>query len=800
MKRTILSFLLALSFCAASARADVVVPVSGAGPVGWDNGLFQGSGSPAPGAYLNAPIGVAQDSGGRILIADYWNDQVRAVDPLGSIVTVAGDGWPGNQGKGNALNTSIWGPWGVAARGDAFVFTDTFNSSVRQVDADGTLTRIAGVISGTPGSQSDPYGGWSGFSGDGGPADQARLNWPLGVAVDKNQNVYIADSWNQRIRRISNGVITTIAGDGRSDAWGRGAYGGDGGPATAASLNWPTAVAVDAYGNVFIADTYNQRIRRVDASTGIITTVAGNGHIGHAGSEGPATEAELNFPAGIAVAPSGTLFIADSMNHRIRAVGNGVIHDVAGTGERGLAGDNGPALAAAFNEPRGLAVTSTGDLLVADTGNNRVRMVILGATGQVTGRVLDMHSLVPLPGAQVAWNGVMATADAHGEFTLLTRQGYVSVTAGAPTYGSVTDLVAVNPGASTTHDFLLPSGMVNGRVVDDAGHVIAGAAVSAEGSNVVTAADGSFLLRLPPGSHVIRAGHDGYSTGVVNVPVPNGDTVSARIVLSPLHSTGLPLAYDKDWISSHENPGDYTTPASDYAFAGEELPASLSVASFVTGPSSSVDFLFPNKSDGANNVLSVNGQTLSVPAGRYSAIHMLESSQYGGWDGAVTLNYSDGSVSVPMRWSDWAWNYVGQSLGANEMVAIPTSHRHKSGDPNASPPVDILHSQAPADPGRALVSITLPADTGGAGSKDAYIFAVSLDAVAAPPAYGDVDGNSGITVPDARMALECAAGLRELTPEQAMRADLWPVYPPDAFGDGQVTVEDALAILQRLGA
>jgi hypothetical protein len=619
------------------------------------------------------------------------------------------------------------------------------------------------------------------------------------VAVDQNQNVYIADSWNQRVRRVSAGVISTVAGNGRADSWGRGAYGGDGGPATSASLNWPTAVTVDGAGNLFIADTYNQRIRRVDAGTGTITTVAGNGTIGDSGDGGPAVDAQLNFPYGVVVAPDGTLFIADSMNHRIRAVKDGIISPVAGDGNRGLAGDNGAPSAAEFNEPRGLALTDTGDLLVADTGNNRVRMVILGDTGTVSGKVLDAQTQLPIPGAQVSWNGVMAIADNVGGYTLMARAGGVTIRAGAPTYGAVTDSVAVAAGETSPHDFLLPSGTVLGRVVDDGGHVVAGASVTTDGDAIVSGADGSFQLRMAPGQHIVRAVKDGYGAASQTANVLASQTATLLLTLPRLHSTGLTLTYDHDWISPHENPGDYNTPSSDWAFAGEQLPASRTVFSIPSGATTSVDFLFPDKTDGVNNVMAVNGQTLPVPAGHYAGVHLLEASQYGAWDGAVTLNYSDGTAAIPMHWSDWAWNAVGQQLGANETVAIPTDHRHKAGQPSGSPPVDILHSFAAADSSRTLVSITLPADTGGAGSKDAYIFAISLDATGGAPPYGDVDGDRSILMPDARMALETAAGLRSLSPEEATRADLSPAYPDGSFGDGQIGMDDALAILRVVG-
>jgi hypothetical protein len=191
------------------------------------------------------------------------------------------------------------------------------------------------------------------------------LSCPYGVAVDAGGNLYIADTFNSRIRKVSNGVITTVAGSGGYS------YGGDNGPATSAKLNSPSAVAVDAGGNLYIADTTNDRIRKV--SNGVITTVAGGGSV--LGDNGPATSAQLSYPQGIAVDAAGNLYIGDTYNQRVREVSNGVITTVAGNGMAGFSGDNGAAPSAELDGPEGIAVDAAGNLYVADTGNGRIRVV-----------------------------------------------------------------------------------------------------------------------------------------------------------------------------------------------------------------------------------------------------------------------------------------------------------------------------------------------------------------------------------------------------------------------------------------
>jgi secreted PhoX family phosphatase len=209
--------------------------------------------------------------------------------------------------------------------------------------------------------------GTAGFSGDNGPATLAKLGSPAKVAVDQSGNVYICDQANNRIREITNGIIFTIAGNGT--------YGssGDNGPATSAELNQPDGVAVDSSGNIYIADLENNRLREI--TNGIIFTVAGNGTAGFSGDNGPATSAELNMPAGVAVDKAGNIYISDSGNNRIREITNGIIFTEAGNGNSGFSGDNGTAINAELNTPYGVTVDQAENLYISDSGNNRIRIV-----------------------------------------------------------------------------------------------------------------------------------------------------------------------------------------------------------------------------------------------------------------------------------------------------------------------------------------------------------------------------------------------------------------------------------------
>jgi sugar lactone lactonase YvrE len=326
---------------------------------------YSGDGGAANNASIYDPLGVAFDALGNLYIADYYNYRVRRVTANGIITTVAGNGSHGYSGDGGAAtNAMITNPSGVAldAVGNLYI-ADINNSRIRKVDTNGIITSVAG-------------NGANGYSGDGGAATNASLYWPSGVAFDAFGNLFIADEYTCCIRKVDpNGIITTVAGI--VDGYG---YFGDGGAATNALLYEPRGVAFDANGNLFIADYGNSRIRKVDTN-GIITTVAGNGPgDGYAGSYsgdgGAATNATLYYPSGVAFDALGNLFIDDSANSRIRKMdANGIITTVTGNGTNSYSGDGGAATNASLYYPSGVAFDVSGNLFIADTDNNRIRKV-----------------------------------------------------------------------------------------------------------------------------------------------------------------------------------------------------------------------------------------------------------------------------------------------------------------------------------------------------------------------------------------------------------------------------------------
>ena len=337
----------------------VISTVAGNGTYG-----FSGDGGPATSARLATPVGVDVGEDGSLYIVDQDNQRIRRVTPSGTITTVAGTGANGFSGDGGpATSAALSNPYGVTATADGTLFiTDTSNNRVRRVTPSGTITTVAGA-------------GANGFSGDGGPATSAALSNPYGVTATADGTLFIADTGNHRIRRVDpTGVISTVAGSGPFHP-APGSFGGDGGPAVSTTLNSPSAVSTAPDGTLYINDQGNNRIRRVTPG-GTIGTLAGNGFANYGGDGGTATSASLYTPRGVAVAADGSLYIADTNNHRVRRVSpSGAISTLAGSGTPGFSGDNGQANSAQLNAPSAVAVAPDGTLYIADTNNNRVRTV-----------------------------------------------------------------------------------------------------------------------------------------------------------------------------------------------------------------------------------------------------------------------------------------------------------------------------------------------------------------------------------------------------------------------------------------
>jgi sugar lactone lactonase YvrE len=340
---------------------------------------YSGDGGSATNTSLNNPMGIVVDGAGAIYIADAGNNRIRKVDVNGMITTAAGDGTYGYSGDGSyATNAELGNASSVTldAAGN-LVVADTLNERIRKVNSNGIISTVAGNGFITNRVDYAP-GDVGGFSGDDGAATNAELNYPIGVAVDYAGNCFVSDYFNQRIRKVdTNGVITTVAGNGAY------AFGGDGGPAGLAQLHYAADVAKDGEGRLFVADNDNGIIRKIDAN-GVITTLAGSLYYGYSysGDGGPATNAALFSPAGVAADGVGNVYVADTFNQRIRKVNaSNIITTVAGDGfissenYGGYSGDNGPATNAELNLPTGAAVDSSGNLFIADAKNSRVRKV-----------------------------------------------------------------------------------------------------------------------------------------------------------------------------------------------------------------------------------------------------------------------------------------------------------------------------------------------------------------------------------------------------------------------------------------
>jgi sugar lactone lactonase YvrE len=349
---------------------------------------------------------VALDGAGNLFVADTFDNRIRRVDvSTGEIGPVAG---------------GFGGPAGLAVDGLGNLFVADWPADrIYRVDAStGAITTVAGT-------------GREGYDGDGGPATQALLAYPVDVKVDAAGNLFVADSENDRIRRVdgSTGIIRTVVGGGT---------GSDGGPANQALLSDPRGVALDAAGNLYLTDALRHRVRRVNSRTGVITTVAGTGQEGYGGDGGPATQARLSEPWGIAVDEMGNVYVADSGNNRIRRIdgSTGRITTVAGTGEYGYSGDNGPATRAQIYYPTGVAVGESGIIYICDSNNSRIRAVrVTDGGGSETPTIATASYSKPIltitgssfgdSGATVTINGrdVTARKRSQNEVEIVLRGG-----------------------------------------------------------------------------------------------------------------------------------------------------------------------------------------------------------------------------------------------------------------------------------------------------------------------------------------------------------------------------------------
>lgn len=324
-----------------------------------ESGASTGDGVLATAARVSAPNSAAFDQAGNLYFADRDDNRIYKVSSNGLLTTVVGTGSAGNSGDGApAKAAQINHPTAITFDRAGNLYIAEFGGDrVRKVDTKGVITRVVGT-------------GMAGYSGDRGPAAAAQLSGPSGLAFDSVGNLYITELNNNSLRRVDpRGLITTVAGGDAPKSL------GDGGPAVAAQLVGPTRVFIDSFDNVYIADAFNHRVRKVNGA-GVITTVVGNGTAGSDGDGGPAVMASINGPHGIAIDAAGNLYIAELRGFRVRKVSqDGVIKTVAGTGQSGFSGDGGPATSAKIGGPGDVAVDAVGNLYILDRDNGRIRLV-----------------------------------------------------------------------------------------------------------------------------------------------------------------------------------------------------------------------------------------------------------------------------------------------------------------------------------------------------------------------------------------------------------------------------------------
>jgi len=387
-----------------TAGADTITTVAGTGVQG-----FNGNDIAATSAQLYSPWGLAFDTAGNLLIADWGNSLIRKVDRNTRVISaVAGNrlsGLPTGDG-GQATAARVSSPYCMAAGPTGDVFISDALHRIRMVNhLSGTITTVVGDGTGS-------------YNGDNIPATTARINVPSGIVIDASGTVYFAEEVGARIRKVDAGTwtIVTVAGTGVT------ADSADGIPATTASLNTPEGIAVDGSGNVFVAEFLGHRVRKIYATTGLITTVAGTGTPGYNGDGIPAATAKLDHPWGVVLDAAGNLFIGDTFNHRVRKVDavTQVVTTVAGTGAWGLGAEGVEPTESLLAYPTGVAVDATGSLWISDYGYDRIRKVSYGTSRQAQSRLDQVTGKMPRGSLMVAPN-VMGPSTAAASVSFFVR-------------------------------------------------------------------------------------------------------------------------------------------------------------------------------------------------------------------------------------------------------------------------------------------------------------------------------------------------------------------------------------------
>ncbi len=637
---------------------------------------------PATSVPLFLPSAIAYDSSGRLYIAESEGHTVRRVDASGSIASFAGNGTQGFGGDGGpAVDAHLNSPRGVVldATGNVYI-ADSGNQRIRRIDA------VAGIITTIAGT------GEAGFAGDGGAATQARLNLPRAICVDKSgTNLYVADFGNNRIRHIDlrTGTINTTAGNGVQG------FSGDNAPAALASLDSPDGIAIDLSGNLYVADTHNQRVRRIAAVGKTITTILGTGSAGAAAAGAQSSSSPLFRPSGLVTDAAGNLYIADSGNHRIIRVDHatGAVSIAAGNSIQAYGGDGGVAISAALNSPRAVTLTPNGLPSIADTGNQRVRQ-LLSDPAPPTG-------LQTVAGIGAVTPGILTisapTVLAYGTGTLTA-----SINANAPAMGQITFL----------------------DVGDTSSSVIGTSVLSANSASIS-------LSALSVGKHRVMATYPGFG----NQPAAQTSTtvitiapITLRVTPAPatmVYGTPLPtLSGAMDGLL----PQDSARVVASFATTATSLSpvGSYPIIVNVSGPGTQNYTLQPGSANlaitQARSIVSLRNSIVSGSAqGSFEA--RVSSSTTGTPSGVVTLSDNSAPLQTSALPADGSVLFTQLTPGTHVLSAV------YSGDRNFLPSASSAMTVSIAPPAQADFTIAAMQPTSqllASGSSVTYTLNVQM--------------------------------------------------------------------------
>jgi sugar lactone lactonase YvrE len=638
---------------------------------------------------LVLPSAIVFDPTGNLYFADTGNHIIRKIDPTGNITTVAGTGTQGFSGDaGPATSATLDSPQGLALdTANNLYIADTHNHRIRKLNlTTGTLTTIAGT---TPG-----------FSGDMASAISAQLNLPTALALDASNNLYLADTGNHRIRKItaSTGIITTIAGTGTQG------FSGDTGLAISAAIDSPTGLALDASSNLYLADTHNHRIRKITASTGIITTIAGNGAPGFSGDTTAATTASLTLPHGITIDPAGNLYLADTANHRIRRidVATGIITTVAGDGTQAFAGDGGPAITASLDSPRNTAVSPSTLLTLSDTGNQRIRQLEAAPAPATT-----IHTI----------GGISVTAPGTLALTAPSAIAYGT--------GQLTATLASTPNATGTVIFLDTTDATTGTP-------------STLGTATLTANIATLpTTTIPAGQHNITATYSGDQTHSSAQSPAFALTITQRQLNATITPTTLLYGQPIPGISGTLIgilPQDSTNLSATFttAAAGLSAAGTYPITATLTGPAAG-NYTLPSPAasltiNPATTLITLSnliatattGSSITLPAHVASTTSGIPTGSVTLLDGSLTLFTTPLSAT-----GDAVFTIPSIAQGAHSFTALYAGSTNFT--PSVSAPQLITGGTGPtANPDFALTPTGTTTQTIPSGSSADYTFTVQL--------------------------------------------------------------------------